>query len=110
MLQLNMDHPLDGGGPDGDPTLPLVFQALTDAGYAVQIAGTQHMTFSDLALLTDKFVGPFDPGTIGTIDPVRALAIMNAYTLAFFERYLKGKAEPLLDGPSPYPEVTFINR
>jgi hypothetical protein len=35
---------------------------------------------------------------------------MDAYTLAFFQKFLKGMSEPLLDGPTPYPEVTFNKR
>ncbi len=48
---------------------------------------------------------------IGTIAPARGLQIVNAYTLAFFDRHLKGNTETLLDGPSSaYPEVTFTKR
>jgi hypothetical protein len=37
--------------------------------------------------------------------------IQNVYTLAFFDKHLKGLAAPLLDGPSPdYPEVVFASR
>lgn len=36
---------------------------------------------------------------------------MNVYSLAFFDKHLKGLATPLLDGPSPdYPEVVFMSR
>lgn len=35
----------------------------------------------------------------------------NVYSLAFFDKHLKGLAAPLLDGPSPdYPEVVFMSR
>ena len=37
-----------------------------------------------------------------------ALAGAQAYVEAFFDRYLKGKAPALLNGPSPdFPEITF---
>jgi hypothetical protein len=38
--------------------------------------------------------------------------IINDYTIAFFERYLNGKSDPLVDGqmPSPYEEVTVAAR
>jgi hypothetical protein len=37
--------------------------------------------------------------------------IQNVYSLAFFDKHLKGLAVPLLDGPSPdYPEVVFRSR
>jgi len=38
------------------------------------------------------------------------LPAMNAYDLAFFEKHLTGMTEPLLDGPTPYTEVTFTKR
>ena len=38
--------------------------------------------------------------------------IINAYTIAFFERYVNGVQTPLVDGsaPSPYPDVTVATR
>lgn len=34
-----------------------------------------------------------------------------AYSVAFFDKYLKGQPSPLLDGPSKqYPEVVFESR
>ena len=37
---------------------------------------------------------------------MRGLTILNAYIVAFFDRYLKGEEQPLLQGPSAdYPEV-----
>jgi dienelactone hydrolase len=45
---------------------------------------------------------------VGSIDPVRALAITAAYVEAFFDEYLKGQSSSLLQGPEPdYPEVSF---
>jgi hypothetical protein len=38
----------------------------------------------------------------------RGHEIITAYTLAFFDRYLRGGESPLLALPSPqFPEVTF---
>ncbi|MBE1490738.1 alpha/beta hydrolase family protein [Plantactinospora soyae] len=45
---------------------------------------------------------------IGTLDPVRAVRIQQAYPLAFFDLHLRGRGR-LLDGPNPaFPEVRFI--
>jgi hypothetical protein len=49
-----------------------------------------------------------DPSTplIGTIDGYRMLEILNDYTHAFFDKYLRGIESPLLSEPSSeYPEV-----
>jgi hypothetical protein len=46
---------------------------------------------------------------IGTIDPARAVPAEEAYLSAFFDRWLRGHDNHLLDGPSPrYPEFTFV--
>ena len=43
----------------------------------------------------------------GSLDP-RAHEIINAYTLGFFDRYLRGRDSDLLKGrSSPYAEVTL---
>jgi len=43
---------------------------------------------------------------IGSIEPQRATKIISAYTLAFFDQYLKDKNEPLLKIASPdFPEM-----
>jgi len=47
-------------------------------------------------------------GLTGTIAPKRVHVIINAYTLAFFDKYLQGKESPLLSGPTlKYAEVEF---
>jgi hypothetical protein len=69
--------------------------------YEVWIANTQHGDFSDSPL----FASRTPPGAL---DPRRAHEIINAYTLAFFDRYLRGRASDLLESPSAqYVEVIF---
>ncbi len=65
--------------------------ASTGDWYDITIAGTNHGSFSDLVL--------FLPGSSPDIDPARGHQIVNALTLAFFDRYLKGAESPLLDDP-----------
>lgn len=73
--------------------------------YQLTIAGTQHYDFTDVSLFTPlaaslRIKGP--------IDGSRDLRLINAYTLAFFNRYLQGSDEPLLSGSSAeYPEVNW---
>lgn len=46
---------------------------------------------------------------IGTVDPAGAVRAEKAYLAAFFDRFLRGQNNHLLDGPSPrYPEFTFV--
>ena len=77
-------------------------------GYLLTFDRSVHENFTDLELLGRDLGIATDAPPTGLIDPTRALAIANAYVVAFFDRYLQGKKSPLLDGPSPeYPEVTF---
>ena len=76
---------------------------------SLSIAGTRHFNFSDLPY---RQVGLVEPifvlaGYEGSIRPVRGLEIVNAYLVAFFDQYLKGTPQDLLQGLNPaYPEVT----
>lgn len=46
---------------------------------------------------------------LGKVDPAGSVAAQRAYLGAFFERFLKGRPQPLLWGPSPrHPEVRFV--
>jgi len=81
-----------------------VYDRLTNMGYSVIIAGSSHMDFTDLFYtmpLFKRFAKDAIPNE-------RMYRIVNAYTVAFFDRFLKGRPEPLLDGPpKDFPEVTF---
>lgn len=68
--------------------------------YDVKLARTEHGNFSDLVL--------FYPRKSSDLDPKRGHEIINAYTLAFFDRYLKGKPSDLLtETTSRFSEATF---
>jgi len=69
------------------------------------LLGTSHYNFSDSAFQVGPRVGRF-LGTIGSIDPLRAMNVTRRYVRAFFDTYLKGNADNLLQNASPdYPEV-----
>jgi predicted dienelactone hydrolase len=85
-----------------------VYERLPGDGYLVLVPGMYHSDFSDARLLS-----PLTSlvGLTGPIDGERAHDILRSYTLAFFDRHVKGDPAPLLDGPSPeYPEVRFESR
>lgn len=89
-------------------TMRAAYNGLPGDGYFVQVPGIFHIDFTDLDLLSPLFP------TIGFTGPIgsqRAHDIVNAYSLAFFDKHLKGEPEALLDGPaSQYPEVIFETR
>jgi pimeloyl-ACP methyl ester carboxylesterase len=74
-------------------------------GYFVQVLGMFHLNFTDTPYWSPIFSWM---GITGPIYGQRAHDIVNAYSLAFFDRYLKGSPTELLDGPTTqYPEVLF---
>ncbi|OLF19150.1 hypothetical protein BU204_01910 [Actinophytocola xanthii] len=77
------------------------------------LRGSRHQSYTDLvALLPQVGVGQeVIESTIGTVDPARAVAALRAYVTSFFDRWLRGRDNHLLDGPSAhYPEVAFVPR
>ena len=78
----------------------------TFGGYLLTVRGSRHFDFSDRPLYS-----PIRRLTeAGTIPPLRAHEIVEAYTLQFFAHTLQGKPAPLLAANgNPYKEVQFEN-
>jgi dienelactone hydrolase len=80
------------------------------------MVGSRHHSFDDAEALIPQIdrSTPLPPGAreddIGTIrPPARALAAQETYLAAFFDRWLRGHDNHLLDGPSPrWPELRFV--
>ncbi len=89
-------------------TMRAVYDSLPGDGYLVLVPGMFHPNFSDAALYSPLFSWL---GLTGPIDGDRANSIIGSYTLAFFDKHLKGQPAALLDGPAEeYPEVLFETR
>jgi hypothetical protein len=94
----------------------LLFQAEEDfADEFTQFGGPTFLVASDHLLHMSFGDAIFWPNHLdmsaGIVDAERGTQIIDAYVIAFFDRYLKGESTPLLDGPSPdYPEVDFEMR
>lgn len=71
------------------------FDRSTSDSYFVEIAGMFHANLTDIPYFSPalKWVG-----ITGSIDPKRAHAVINAYTVAFFDQYLAGTPSTILDG------------
>ena len=85
-----------------------VYESLPGDGYFVQVPGIFHSNFTDIPAWSPlvRWLG-----AAGPMDVQRAHRIINAYTLAFFDRQLKGLPAKLLDGPvEEYPEVILERR
>lgn len=75
--------------------------------YELEIRGAKHFNFSDIGLTFSPLYRLL--GLVGSIDGARALTITSDYLRAFFDHYLKGTNEPLLNGlASDYPEVRIL--
>lgn len=76
--------------------------------YNITVRGSMHADFTEIALISPalKYFG-----ISGKVDGQKMLKIMNSYTLAFFNKHLKGIDSTLLDGSSPdFPEVIIKTR
>jgi hypothetical protein len=86
----------------------LFYTRARGSAYQMKVRGSRHASFGDPCLWGGALES-FGEGA--TIDGKRMAEIQNVYTLAFFDRHLKGLATPVLGGPSPdYPEVVFKSR
>src|SRR6266540_2363280 len=89
-------------------TMRAVYERLPSDGYYVQVPGAFHVDMTDAPLLSPLATRL---GLSGPIGGQRAHRIINAYSLAFFDRHLKSQPAPLLDGPAKqYPDVLFQTR
>ncbi|GAA2987496.1 hypothetical protein [Streptosporangium longisporum] len=85
-----------------------VFDKRPADGYLVRVPGMFHADFTDVSSWSPA-LSRF--GITGSVPAQRAHTILNAYTLAFFDRHLKNLPTPLLDGPAPdYPDVLLKTR
>jgi dienelactone hydrolase len=97
-------------GPDGPPDDRLeFFNEQTTNAYWVKLASTVHGNFSDPGLIIDSASLAAVWGTPLNgqfLSPARVSQIVRAYLLSFFNKFLRGEDDHLLDSASPaYPEV-----
>lgn len=89
-------------------TMRAVYSDLTSDGYFIQISGMFHANLTDVPSFSRLLSWT---GITGPIDGKRAHDIINAYTVAFFDKYLVSSPSNLLDGSSKqFPEVQFQSR
>lgn len=89
-------------------TMRAVYNSLPGDGYFVQVPGMFHIDLADLTYLSPIF--PII-GFSGPIGAQRAHDIINAYSVAFFDKHQLGQPAALLDRQAEqYPEVIFETR
>jgi uncharacterized repeat protein (TIGR03803 family) len=110
-----------GFGPDPAPPYGMghsddrlqIYNNLVTNAYWVKLASTVHGNFSDYDLIMNSALESVwgMPMSGQFLPPGRASQIVRAYLLSFFDKFLQGEDDHLLDGPSSaYPEVVqFIS-
>ncbi len=110
---MRLERQRAGGWPEVEieahqTSMRAAYEAGSGAGYFVRVPGTFHSNFTDVPNWTPLAQAL---NLAGPINGRRAHNIVNDYSLAFFDRELRGRVGGLRDGPSgQYPEVTFDAR
>jgi predicted dienelactone hydrolase len=125
--QEGVDRPflLMGGGENGDEGQPhhhLTTPEWNDfwansPGWKrdLYLADAEHMSFTDFQAVFPQIRRPagMDPeaveGAIGTISPMRSVAVQRTYVTALFDHHLRGGPGDPFDTPSRYPQAEFID-
>jgi predicted dienelactone hydrolase len=112
-VDMRLERQQSGGWPEAEieahqTSMRAAYQGFSGWGYFVRVSGMFHLNFTDMPLWSPLAA---QLGLAGPIDGQRAHDIVNAYSLAFFERHLGGRPMSLLEGSErPFSEVTFESR
>jgi pimeloyl-ACP methyl ester carboxylesterase len=89
-------------------TMRAAYERLSGGGYYVEVPGLFHVNFTDLPYWLPPSA---QLGLTGPVGGRRGFTIINAYTVAFFDRALRGQTSALLDESSRMiPEATVDMR
>lgn len=86
-----------------------VFEASAPGrGYYLQMPGMFHVNFTDAPVWSPL---ASQIGLTGPVDGRKMFSLVNSYTVAFFDHYLKDTSEPILEEvPAKIPDVIFEKR
>ncbi|NKQ53429.1 alpha/beta hydrolase [Amycolatopsis sp. K13G38] len=97
-------QPADAGEQAGQDSARTLLAASTGGAWCYQITGAEHFNFSDYGGY--YLAAPIRSQVpLGPIDGTEALTIAGTYLAAFTDHVTQGRPEPLLTGPTPYPQV-----
>lgn len=77
------------------------------SAYSLCIKDSGHLNFTDLPRISPFLAKKLG---VGTIDSFQCIKIVNDYTLAFFDKHIKGEGNSLLEGNEPSEQVEFSKR
>ncbi|MER7463767.1 alpha/beta hydrolase [Streptomyces sp. NPDC097981] len=103
-MLLGAKDSLPGGTGTGEDSWDSNWKRLDGWKRWITVDGSNHFTFTDWPTMSDQLgLPPLSP-----LPGARSLDLTRRYVGAFFDQHLKGKPQPLLDGPDPdAPEVRF---
>lgn len=78
-----------------------------DAAYSLCIKDSGHLNFTDLPRISPFLAGMLG---VGTVDSLKSIEIVNAYSLAFFDQHVKGQPSSLIDEVVSNNEIEFDKR
>jgi hypothetical protein len=107
-------HRPQPGNPLNDPSWTSFWEHQRAWKLDLSIPDGTHGAFADRQFSVPAIAAAFNlpPAIVaerlGTVDPAGSVRAQRAYLGAFFDQFLRGRAQRLLRGPSPrYPEVVF---
>ncbi|MFD7256490.1 alpha/beta hydrolase family protein [Streptomyces sp. NPDC059874] len=93
-------------GPGGSPSWDRDWPLLDGWKRWITFVGSGHFTFSDFPAIGEQLGLPIDPEA--PLPGARSVELTRRYVGAFFDQHLRGRPQPLLDGPAAdAPEVRF---
>ncbi|GAA1183482.1 dienelactone hydrolase [Kitasatospora gansuensis] len=102
----------EAGDVHGEPSWVSFWQHQRGWKADVTLVGSEHASFTDAEALLPQLAGRVPAATlaavVGTVDPRRALAADRALVGSFFDRFLKGCDDHLLDGGTSRYPITFV--
>ena len=96
--------------PGVEPVGALFYEWAENNAYMLQIAGSNHHDLGAPAPTGRPIILQLGLSSGQFPDGAYLAQITNEYILAFFDKHLKNEPAPLLAGPSPYPEVSFMKK
>lgn len=79
----------------------------TEAAYSLCIKDSGHLNFTDLPRISPFLAKKLG---VGTVDSFEGIKIVNDYSLAFFDKHIKGQSSSLLEGIAENNQVELEKR
>lgn len=79
----------------------------TNYAYSLCIKDSGHLNFTDLPRISPFLAQKLG---VGTVDSFKCIKLVNDYTLAFFDKHIKGESRSLLEGDVQNEQVEFSKR